>query len=89
MTKTIKVTGNETIEVKRLHLPVAFIIKCPKCSGDIKVDLGDDYLSYPILNSPENVSGMCHKCDEYRDIPVTLRIELDIDEDNITLEEDD
>ncbi len=59
---------------KRFHVPGARIeIECEKCKRPLVLDLGDDYLSYPHFNQPEEVTLECERC-EYH--PTTKRIVL-------------
>lgn len=53
-------TPNSGVNAKRLFLP-GIVVKstCPGCGRENVVDLGDDYLSYPVLNGPDVVHFYC------------------------------
>lgn len=66
------------IEVKRLYLPVVITKNCPKCSRRIVLDLNDDYISYPTLNTVEDIHMYCAECDY--EFYVSARITVNIEE---------
>ncbi len=76
--KNIKIEGSQELEIKRFYLPVVIKDKCPNCDGEISQDLEDQYLSYPTLNKAENIHLECESCDLEFQIPITLRISLDV-----------
>jgi len=56
---------------KRFYVPGVTIKSiCPECGEEVVYDLGDHYLSYPILNTPYKFS-FCHDAptedDQYND----------------------
>ena len=50
---------------------------CPKCGAPYEWDFGDQYLSYPQANAPNEVTCYCGPCEH--EWKVTLRL-------NVTLE---
>ena len=66
------------INIKRFYLPLVIKDKCPNCDGDITYDLGEQYLSYPILNEPETIGICCEACDLEFEKTVTLSLSIDI-----------
>lgn len=73
----------EELEIKRFYIPGAVIeSECPKCNSPIEVDLGDEYLSYPVMGQPEEVSFYCDDCDHYWIVNVILELSIKLAEDN-------
>jgi len=81
MTK-ITIEGEHSIEVKRFYVPHTIKAKCPNCGSDVEF-LGDDYLSYPTLNTNENVYACCDECDFEMEMPVKIAMTVEYDEKNI------
>ena len=51
---------------KRFYLPgVVLSDECPKCKEIVEKDLGDDYLSYPVVGKPYTIDLYCEPCDHY------------------------
>lgn len=49
---------------KRQNLPgVVLKYVCPKCGTPQVFDLGDRYLSHPVVGEPEEINGYCEQCD--------------------------
>ncbi len=49
---------------KRFHVPGAKVeIECHKCKKPLVLDLGDQYLSYPVFNKPYPIDVACPDCD--------------------------
>ena len=41
------------LDIKRLNLPFVITSTCPRCGGEVKVDLrAHSYLSYPLVGEP-------------------------------------
>ena len=76
--KNIKIEGSQEIEIKQFYLPVVIKDECPKCGNEVSYDLEDQYLSYPILNKAENIDLECEVCETEFQIPITLRMSIDI-----------
>ena len=73
----IKGGFNGSIECKRFYLPgIVYTDKCPKCGESVTIDFGDNYLSYPQVNTPIDAGGYCNKCDHGWEIPVVLSVTL-------------
>lgn len=52
--------GGDTELGKRFCVPgIRIKDKCPKCGAKWEMDLGDDYLSYPRIGAPYQISGYC------------------------------
>lgn len=67
------------IEVKRFYLAGTIIEgTCPNCGEHIKHDLGDQYLSYPAMNTPFKESVYCEECDEEVEVTLQLNVSVDI-----------
>jgi hypothetical protein len=81
MTK-ISIKGEHSIEVKRFYVPHTIQAKCPKCGNEVEF-LGDDYLSYPVLNAEENVYACCSECDLEIELPLKVGMTLEYDVNNI------
>ena len=54
----IKSKGNCEIGVKRFYTPFELEKQCPVCDTTMTA-LGDDYISYPILNEPVDIHWYC------------------------------
>lgn len=49
---------------KRTYLPgLAITDRCPECGADYERDLGDLYLSYPVVGVPMVLTAYCDGCD--------------------------
>ena len=81
MTK-ITIEGEHSIEVKRFYVPHTIKAKCPNCNNEVEF-LGDDYLSYPVLNAEEKVYTCCDECDCEMELPIKVGITLEYDVNNI------
>jgi hypothetical protein len=45
----------ETIECKRLYVPIKIVDTCPECGITVTRNLNSDYISYPVLNRVEQI----------------------------------
>lgn len=79
----IEATGNGEIEVKRFYVPIEVKVPCAHCGAELTKNFGQDYLSYPSLNTPEEVGIYCETCDEESVFNVTLKLALEVDTDNV------
>jgi hypothetical protein len=73
--------GLESIELaKRTYIPgVVLHSRCPKCGRPWKLDLGDDYLSYPETGKPTRITAYCEgKCHEEW-VAGYVRVEITVD----------
>ena len=69
---------NEEIELnKRTYLPFILKINCKCCNKELKKNLTEYYLSYPIINCSQDISFYCEDCDtEYQEkIKLTVKLE--------------
>jgi len=48
---------------KRFYAPFVVQDKCEECGTVAKVDLEDQYLSYPIIGEPNELYFYCRKCE--------------------------
>lgn len=63
---------------KRTYVPFTITAKCPTCGVTMTRDLDDDYLSYPILGKPIEVS-IGHEATEATEAhELTVRVILDL-----------
>lgn len=82
-----KLKGTNELNIKRLYLPFVYKKKC-KCGNDIELNLNNDYLMYPKLNTIEQMSIYCDKCDTQYQVDIQLEVAIVIrDEDNILMDE--
>lgn len=68
----------DTIEVKRLNLPLVLKCKCPKCKTIVEYDLMEAYLMYPKVNAEETVGVYCDHCDDHFDQKIILKIAIEV-----------
>jgi hypothetical protein len=69
---------NEKFELdKRTYLPFILKINCKCCNKELKKNLTEDYLSYPIINSNQTIYFYCEDCDmEYQEeVQLIVKIE--------------
>ena len=66
-----KLKGHSSIEVKRLHLPFTYTKRC-QCENMLTLDLEQDYLSYPNINTPKQIIMYCQECDSEYEIDLQL-----------------
>ena len=65
---------------KRTYLPYMIKATCPTCGGVARVDLSDDYLSYPEAGAPIQVSLRCfdaegeETCETFVDIVIGVQV---------------
>lgn len=67
------------LDVKRLYLPGTVLEdQCPSCGVLCRHDLGQQYLSYPLINEPAEFTFWCSACEREwpRQIVLTMRVEL-------------
>ncbi len=77
--KNIKLNDKFEIEVKRFYVPLKITVNCPHCNEEKKIDLRDDYLSYPTLNEPEAIYQYCEHCENEFEFDATIRMSVDVD----------
>ena len=75
----IEAKGTGEIEVKRFYLPIVIKVPCAHCGHELKRDFSDFYLSYPSLNTPEEIGMCCEECEEETVVDVTLKLALEFD----------
>lgn len=75
--------GTGEIEVKRFYIPIKVEIPCAHCGAKLEKDFGQEYLSYPVLNTPEEVGIYCEECEEESAFDVTLRLSLEVDKEKV------
>ena len=81
--KVLENVGVGTELSKRQNLKGVVLTKDCKCGEVIEVDLGKDYLDYPIIGYESDVHLYCDECgEEYPPMKVVLNMNLNIlDED--------
>lgn len=45
-----------SLDIKRCYLPIVIVDTCPKCGQEVSKHIESDYLSYPKVNMPFEVS---------------------------------
>lgn len=72
------------LDIKRLNLPFVITSTCPRCGGEVKVDLSTHpYLSYPLVGEPFKHT-LYHACVDEKDRfednewAVTLRLVVEL-----------
>ena len=58
---------------KRQYLPFTVYDVCPKCGAEVKMDLTQDYMSYPEIGAPTDLD-FYHECGEGNDAEWTRRV---------------
>lgn len=74
----------ECMDVKRFYLPgIQVKDNCPVCGMESVKDLGDDYMSYPMLNHPEPIRFWCEsaECGHHWEIGLILKLTVEIAND--------
>ena len=67
----------DEIACKRLYLSgVKATSNCPKCGQKTVLDLGKDYLSYPMMNAKTALHFYCNECNTEWDESATLSVTL-------------
>ena len=74
------------LEIKRLYLPLAIDVICPNCGKSIKIDLDDNYLSYPVVNNKYSLYNYCNHCNNDFSMDVYLKMNLIIDRKSLSAE---
>lgn len=71
----ISLTGNIDIKgIKRCYVKGAIIKAiCLKCKKEMSNDLGDDYLSYPVVGDWCTIYLYCAECDEEYELDVKIK----------------
>ena len=59
-------------EIKRCYVDITIEAKCPDCTGNVKCDLSESYLSYPEVPSNDSVPFYCDNCEDFYDLPVEI-----------------
>lgn len=62
------------LDIKRFYLPFILRDNCPKCGerAERSFITDSDYLSYPTINAPMDVSIECGACEHLWFVPVVL-----------------
>lgn len=77
MNEVVTGVAKGEIEEKRLYLPgLQLEATCPKCHAAYVRDFGDDYLSYPKVGEPEDLTLYCRNRD--CDHEWKVRAQLDV-----------
>ncbi len=67
-------------EIKRCYVDALVGFHCPYCDELINIDFNQQYLNYPVLNSPDEWVLWCNKCDNDVKVIVSLkRADVDIE----------
>lgn len=79
MNEVVTGAAKGEIEEKRLYLPgLQLQATCPECRAAYSRDFGDDYLSYPKVGEPEDLTLYCRECDHEWKIRVQLDVTMKI-----------
>jgi phage FluMu protein Com len=76
--KTIEVTGNHKLEIKRFSFPLVINCKCPKCATINEYDFEDSYLTYPKVNEEQTIQVYCDDCSDYFPVVIILKIAIEL-----------
>ena len=78
MSKIKEINNNFELGVKRLYVPFKVKFNCPHCNSKLKIDLSQDYLSYPTVNKFEEQPVYCEGCEQesFFDLKLTMKIEV-------------
>lgn len=73
-----KLTGEELS--KRFYCGgVVLEVKCPNCGEIVTRDFGQEYLSYPVAGTKEDLDMYCEGCDhEWKAGTVKVNVELEV-----------
>ena len=64
---------------KRFYMPGVTVKQpCPNCGAAWECDMGDRYLSYPVVGETVKLSAGCGECDHEWTIPVVVRVTLEL-----------
>jgi len=77
--ENVKLNDKFEVDVKRFYIPLEVLLNCPHCNKEKKVDLSDDYISYPTVNQAEAIEQYCDHCDNEFEFDLTLRMSADVD----------
>lgn len=61
---------------KRFYVPFVVQDDCEECGTVAKVDLEEQYLSYPVIGQPENIYFYCRNCEHEWQGRVVLDVTL-------------
>lgn len=80
------VVGCEITDGKRFRIPGVLVTQpCPECGAEIVWgDDYDDYLSYPVVGEPAQISCECLECENYEmvvNVVVAVNVRLATPED--------
>lgn len=65
---------DEEVELsKRTYLPFILKINCNLCNKELVKDLTINYLSYPVINTIQDICFYCDKCDVEQEEKVKLK----------------
>ena len=81
--EAIEIKDKAELDVKRFHLPVTIDVKCPNCGKDAKIDMSQDYISYPTINEKISIGGWCSECEECFRMDAKLKISLEVDKSTL------
>lgn len=69
---------DEKIELsKRTYLPFILKTNCNHCNKELVKDLTTNYLSYPIINTIQDICFYCNDCDKEQEEKVKLIVKLE------------
>lgn len=75
--KIIPETEAFDIDVKRFYTPFHVEDTCPECGHNATWGPDQDYLSYPTVNAPFDLTMYCTECDHNWEHRVILRVTLE------------
>jgi len=68
-----------SIDVKRFYVPgVVVTADCPACNKTYTQDLSTDYLSYPVIGAPEDVTFWCDNCNADWTDKIVLKLSVEV-----------
>lgn len=58
--------------IKRCHVGMVVMIKCPACDEVVRCDLEHSYLGYPKVGGNDSLYFYCTSCDIELDLPIKI-----------------
>lgn len=64
------------MDIEHLYLPFIITDDCKKCGIELKVNLQEEYLSFPSNGKSETINFYCKKCDWNHNKEIVLDINI-------------
>jgi len=73
----MKVKKGTEINVKRFYIDGVVLKEiCPECGKILTTNLEEQYLSYPVIEMPEEIAFYCDDCDEYYNFKYIIEMHI-------------